>query len=113
MDQKPEACTLTYDSLDNPKTDSLLQADDPMQLLKGISDMFVNYEPSLGFDNQLEFGQVKRSNSIYRFHHVAGWDLVSHSILNKFAPRHAIFLQELLKKKRDQEEAEAGLKGKL
>ena len=61
MDQKPEARTLTYDTLDNPKTDSLLQADDPMQLLKGISDMFVNYEPSLRFDNQLEFGQVKRS----------------------------------------------------
>ena len=35
---------------------------------------------------------------------LAGWDLVSHSILNKFAPHHSIFLQELDKQRRAAEQ---------
>ena len=32
---------------------------------------------------------------------IGGWNLLSNSILNKFAPRHSIFLQELNKKKEE------------
>jgi hypothetical protein len=35
------------------------------------------------------------------FYRLEGWGLLSQSILNKFAPRHTIFLQELHKKKEE------------
>ena len=34
---------------------------DPLDLLKGISDLFVSYEPNFGFENTLEFSSNKRS----------------------------------------------------
>jgi hypothetical protein len=38
----------------------------------------------------------------YRFNCLDGWELLSHSILNKFAPRHSIFVQEMLRKNEEQ-----------
>ena len=34
---------------------------DPLDLLKGISDLFVSYEPNFGFENTLEFSASPRS----------------------------------------------------
>lgn len=78
---------------------------DPLDLLKGISDMFVSYEPNFGFENTLDFCDSHKSNTenfdFANFCYIEGWDLLSQSILNKFAPRHSIFLQELQKKKEE------------
>lgn len=38
-----------------------MQPGDPLDLLKGISDMFVSYEPDFGFDNTLEFSENPKS----------------------------------------------------
>lgn len=100
------------DSVNSNTAHRTMKPGDPLDLLKGISDLFVSYQPDFGFENTLEFSASPRSKFIcctliYDFH-VGGWNLLSHSILNKFAPRHSIFLQELTKKKakEDKEELE-------
>lgn len=35
---------------------------DPLDLLKGISNMFVSYEPNFGFENTLDFCDSSKSN---------------------------------------------------
>lgn len=37
---------------------------DPLDLLRGISDLFVSYEPNFGFENTLEFSSSPRSKLI-------------------------------------------------
>ena len=38
---------------------------DPSDLLKGLSDLFVSYEPNFGFQNTLEFEINPKSKNIY------------------------------------------------
>lgn len=38
---------------------------DPLDLLKGISDLFVSYEPNFGFENTIEFESNKRSKLLH------------------------------------------------
>jgi hypothetical protein len=116
MDNFEEA--IRRESVDSSVSNRIMKPGDPLDLLKGISDLFVSYQPDFGFENTLEFSTSPRSKLIcctliYEFH-VGGWNLLSHSILNKFAPRHSIFLQELSKKKEiaDKEEFEKRQKKK-
>lgn len=37
---------------------------DPLDLLKGISEMFVSYEPHFGFENTLDFSENPRSKYV-------------------------------------------------
>ncbi|CAI2372228.1 unnamed protein product [Moneuplotes crassus] len=59
-------------------------ADQPSDLLEGISDMFVYADLSCNF--------AKNNKKI-------GWDVLSNSILNKLHPGNAIFTQQLSKMK--------------
>ena len=76
---------------------------DPLDLLKGISDLFVSYQPNFGYEHTLEFSNNPRCKLLNVIIYIAGWNLISHSILNKFAPRNSIFIQELKKKREDEE----------
>uniref|UniRef100_A0A7S3J5Y5 Uncharacterized protein n=1 Tax=Euplotes harpa TaxID=151035 RepID=A0A7S3J5Y5_9SPIT len=59
---------------------------DPNQLLEGISDMFINSELGVNYVSK---------NKV-------DWNVLSNSILNKFAPTHNIFHQQLEKMKSTQ-----------
>jgi len=61
---------------------------DPSDLLKGIGDMFVNSELGVNY---------AKGNKV-------NWSMLSNSILNKFAPGHAVFKQQLNKMKYGQED---------
>lgn len=88
------------DSVNLPNFNSSLThkgvfADNPNDLLKGISDMFVRAELSCNF--------AKKQSKI-------GWNTLSSTILNRLHPGNEIFQQQLAKMKQEKENYESETK---
>ncbi|CAI2365123.1 unnamed protein product [Moneuplotes crassus] len=71
-------------------------SEDPSELLVGISDMFVKTD----LMQKISYSSISHHND----HKKGKWKMVSTSILNKFAPSHNIFMQQLdiLRSKKDE-----------
>ena len=95
--QSSESDLSLYDDLENDQPRQAfgkkpgICAEQPSDLLEGISDMFIHANLSCNF--------AKRTKQI-------GWNVLSKSILNKLYPGNAIFKQQLNKLKVDKENYE-------